>query len=198
MTRNATTFVALIVFTALYVVAGKLGLSMAFLNASASPIWPPTGLALAAMLLFGYRLWPAVLVGAFVVNLTTAGTISTSAVIAAGNTLEAVVGAMLVRRFASGTAAFELVPNIFRFTVFAAIPSTMISAYSGSHVPSHSPLRTVGFVWTGMDDVVDWRFRRRSASRTAFDHLGHRVPARPEAPTHVGGAGPGGRSNRVG
>ena len=52
------------------------------------------------MLLFGYRLWPAVLVGAFVVNLTTAGTITTSAVIAIGNTMEAVVGAMLVRRFA--------------------------------------------------------------------------------------------------
>ncbi|HEX4055111.1 MAG TPA: MASE1 domain-containing protein [Tepidisphaeraceae bacterium] len=131
MTRNATTFVGLIVFTALYIAAGKLGLSMAFLNASASPIWPPTGLALAAMLLFGCRLWPAVLVGAFVVNLTTAGTISTSAVIAAGNTMEAVVGVMLVRRFAAGTAAFELVPNIFRFTVFAAIPSTMISATVG-------------------------------------------------------------------
>ena len=86
---------------------------------------------LAAMLLFGCRLWPAVLVGAFVVNLTTAGTISTSAVIAAGNTMEAVVGVMLVRRFAAGTAAFELVPNIFRFTVFAAIPSTMISATVG-------------------------------------------------------------------
>jgi signal transduction histidine kinase len=131
MTRNATTFVVLIGFTALYIVAGKLGLSMAFLNASASPIWPPTGLALAAMLLVGYRLWPAVLVGAFVVNLTTAGTITTSAVIAAGNTLEAVAGAMIVRRFAAGTAAFELVPNIFRFTVFAAIPSTMISATVG-------------------------------------------------------------------
>jgi signal transduction histidine kinase len=131
MTRNATTFVTLIGFTALYIAAGKLGLSMAFLNASASPIWPPTGLALAAMLLVGYRLWPAALVGAFVVNLTTAGTIYTSAVIAAGNTLEAVVGTMIVRRFAAGTAAFVLVPNILRFTVFAAIPSTMISATVG-------------------------------------------------------------------
>ncbi len=198
MTRNAATFVGLIVFTALYIAAGKLGLSMAFLNASASPIWPPTGLALAAMLLVGYRLWPAVLVGAFVVNLTTAGTISTSAAIAAGNTMEAVVGAMIVRRFAAGTAAFELVPNIFRFTVFAAIPSTMITRYSRSHVLGHSPLRTVGSVWTSMDDVVDWRCRRRSAGRTAFDHLGHRAPTHPNAPTIVGGPGPGGRFNRVG
>jgi signal transduction histidine kinase len=131
MTRNAATFVALVAFTPLYIAAGKLGLSMAFLNASASPIWPPTGLALAAMLLIGARLWPAVLVGAFVVNLTTAGTITTSAVIAIGNTAEAVVGAILVRRFAGGIAAFALAPNIFRFAVLAVIPSTMISAAVG-------------------------------------------------------------------
>jgi signal transduction histidine kinase/CheY-like chemotaxis protein len=129
--RNSTAFVALVGLTALYIAAGKLGLSMAFLNASASPIWPPTGLALAAMLLLGYRLWPAVLVGAFVVNLTTAGTIATSAAIATGNTMEAVMGAMLVRRFAGGIAAFESAPNIFRFAVLAVIPSTTISATVG-------------------------------------------------------------------
>ena len=143
MTRNATTLAALLVFTPFYIAAGKLGLSMAFLNASASPVWPPTGLALAAMLLLGYRLWPAVLVGAFVVNLTTAGNITTSALIAAGNTLEAVVGALIVRRFAAGFTAFDLVPNIVRFTVFAAIPSTMISA-------------TVGVTTLAMAHFVHW------------------------------------------
>jgi signal transduction histidine kinase len=131
MMRTTTTFAVLVLFTAVYIAAGKLGLSMAFLNASASPVWPPAGLALAAMLLFGYRLWPAVLVGAFIVNLTTAGTVATSAVIAAGNTLEAVIGVMIVRRFAGGTAAFDLAPNIFRFMVFAAIPSAMLSATVG-------------------------------------------------------------------
>lgn len=131
MKRYAATIGALVGFTALYVAAGKLGLSMAFLNASASPIWPPTGLALAAMLLLGYRLWPAVLIGAFIVNLTTAGTITTSAAIAIANTLEAVTGAMLVRQFAGGVAAFELAPNVFRFAVLAVIPSTMISATIG-------------------------------------------------------------------
>jgi integral membrane sensor domain MASE1 len=84
-----------LVLAAIYFFAGKLGLSLAFEHPSATPVWPPTGIALAAMLLFGYRLWPAVLIAAFLVNLTTAGSVATSLAIAAGNTLEAVLGAYL-------------------------------------------------------------------------------------------------------
>jgi len=51
------------VLIAVYFVAGKLGLTLAFVNASASPVWPPAGLALAALLLLGYRVWPAVFLG---------------------------------------------------------------------------------------------------------------------------------------
>ena len=57
------------VLIAVYFVAGKLGLTLAFVNASASPVWPPAGLALAALLLLGYRVWPAIFVGAYLVNL---------------------------------------------------------------------------------------------------------------------------------
>src|SRR5512143_2450910 len=78
-----------------YVLAGKVGLSLAFVHASASAVWPPTGIALAALLMLGYRAWPAVFAGAFVVNVTTAGSVATSLGIAAGNTLEGVVGAYL-------------------------------------------------------------------------------------------------------
>ena len=48
------------------------------MNPSASAVWPPTGIALAATLLLGYRIWPAILLGAFLVNITTAGTPATS------------------------------------------------------------------------------------------------------------------------
>src|ERR1700756_5749924 len=89
-----------------YFIAGKLGLMLASLHASASPVWPPAGIALAAMLVFGYRVWPAIFVGAFLVNLTTAGNVATSVAIAAGNTLEALAGAWLVNRFADGVNAF--------------------------------------------------------------------------------------------
>jgi integral membrane sensor domain MASE1 len=75
-----------------YFLLAKFGLRLASINPSASPIWPPTGLGLAAVLLGGLRIWPAILVGAFAANATTAGTLETSAFIALGNTLEAVVG----------------------------------------------------------------------------------------------------------
>src|SRR6266849_5275300 len=88
--------------TVVYVVAGKLGLMLAFVHASATAVWPPTGIALAAFLVFGYRVWPGVLVGAFLANITTAGSAATSVGIAAGNTLEGLVGAYLVNRFAGG------------------------------------------------------------------------------------------------
>src|SRR5436190_6475271 len=108
MRRKLSYLTVAVLLTLAYFYAGKLGLSLAFLNASASAVWPPTGLAIAAVLLLGYRVtWPAIFVGAFLVNLTTAGTVTTSLAIAAGNTLEALVGAAIARRFAGGAATFK-------------------------------------------------------------------------------------------
>src|SRR5512141_1826127 len=90
-----------------YFLAGKLGLHFAFVHASASAVWPPTGIALAAVLLFGYRVWPAILVGAFLVNVSISGSIASSLGVAAGNTLEALTGAFLVVRYAAGVRAFD-------------------------------------------------------------------------------------------
>jgi PAS domain S-box-containing protein len=120
----------------LYVLAGKLGLSFAFIHASASPVWPPAGLALAALLVLGPRLWPAVFAGAFVVNATTAGSIATSLGIAAGNTLEAVVGAALVRRFARGHAALDRAGDVFAFAALAGLLAPAVSATTGVTVLS--------------------------------------------------------------
>ncbi|PYP09363.1 MAG: two-component hybrid sensor and regulator, partial [Gemmatimonadetes bacterium] len=97
-----------------YFVAGKLGLEVAYIHPSATAVWPPTGLTLAALLLAGYDVWPAVLVGAFLVNITTAGSVATSAAIAVGNTLEGLLGAYLVNRFARGQRACERARDIFK------------------------------------------------------------------------------------
>src|ERR1041385_2493987 len=75
------------IVAAVYLVFGKLGLRLAFVHPSATAVWPPTGISLAAYLLLGYRIWPGILSGAFLVNVTTKGTAVTSAGIAAGNTL---------------------------------------------------------------------------------------------------------------
>src|SRR5437870_12669145 len=77
---------------ALYFVAGKLALQLAFLNASASAAWPCTGTALATLLIFGYRTWPAIFAGAFLVNFTTAGTALTPRGIAIGHPLRVLAG----------------------------------------------------------------------------------------------------------
>ena len=126
--RNAAVFVGL---AGLYFVAGKLGLRLASVNASATAVWAPTGIALAAFLTLGYRVWPAILLGAFLVNVTTAGSLATSASIGVGNTLEGVVGAYLVNRFARGRDALQRAPGVFRFAVLTAIVSTMVSATWG-------------------------------------------------------------------
>ena len=114
-----------------YVLAGKLGLQFAFVHASATALWPPTGIALAALVLGGYRLWPAVFLGAVVVNVTTAGSLASSLGIAIGNTAEAVIGASLVERFAAGRRAFALPRTIFTFILGAGLVAPLASASLG-------------------------------------------------------------------
>lgn len=133
-----------------YFVAGKLGLSLAYVNASVTAVWAPTGIALASLLLIGVRAWPIVFVGALLVNVTTAGTLATSLVISAGNTLEAVVGASLVRRFAGGRDAFQSAHHILRFTMIVALFATTISATCGVTVLSLAGLAhwlDYGTIW---------------------------------------------------
>jgi len=121
-----------IVVTAAYVVAGKVGLQFASENASASAVWPPTGIALAAFLILGFRIWPAVLLGAFVVNVTNAGTPVTALMIAVGNTLEGALGSHLVRRFAGGPRVFEQPSTIFKFAALAGMLAPAVSATIGA------------------------------------------------------------------
>jgi len=114
-----------------YFIIGKLGLMLAYAHPSASPVWPATGVTIAALLLAGYRLWPGIFFGAFFVNLTTAGNVATSVGIAAGNTMEGLVGAWLVNEFAHGRNAFDCPRDVVRFLVLACLVSTTVSATAG-------------------------------------------------------------------
>ena len=114
-----------------YFVAAKLGLKLAFPYPSASSVWPGTGIALAAMLLFGYRVWPAIFVSAFLANLTTAGSVATSLGIATGNTLEGLIGARFLNRCANGRNVFDRARDILKFAFLAATLSTVVSATIG-------------------------------------------------------------------
>jgi signal transduction histidine kinase len=121
----------LLTLSAVYFGAAKLGLLLAFVHASATAVWPPTGIALAGLLLLGYGAWPAIALGAFVANITTHGSVATCLGIAAGNTLEALAGAWLVNRYAHGRAAFLTGLDAFRFTALAGVLATSISATFG-------------------------------------------------------------------
>ena len=113
-----------------YFVAGKAGLRLAFLQPNASPVWPPAGIAVAALLVLGSRAWPAIFVGAFFVNTTTAGNVGTSLAIASGNTLEALCAAWLLNRYAGGTRVFDRAQDVFKFALIGA-GSTAISPSIG-------------------------------------------------------------------
>ncbi len=119
------------VVAAIYLVLAKLGLKLASINPSASPVWPATGFALAMILLRGQRVWPAVFLAALTVNATTAVSLLTSAVIATGNTFEASIGGYLITRFCRGTHAFDTPKTIAKFALICVGPPTLISATFG-------------------------------------------------------------------
>ena len=140
--RRSRTVLTVGILTVVYFVAAKLSLKLAFLHASASPVWPPAGIALAALLLLGYRIWPAIFVGAFLVNLTTAGNFLTSLGIATGNTLEGIFGAWLMHHFAGGVQAFDRAQNVFKFG-FVVLVSTLVSP-------------TIGLTSLALAGFADW------------------------------------------
>src|SRR5262245_43474283 len=123
--------VILLTLSAVYFGAAKLGLSLALVHASATAVWPPTGIALAGLMLLGYGAWPAIAVGAFVANITTHGSVASCLGIATGNTLEALAGAWLVNRCSHGRAAFLTGRGAFRFVALAGVLATTISATLG-------------------------------------------------------------------
>ena len=121
----------LLAIAAAYFVAGRLGLRFAVVNPNATAVWPPAGIALAALLLAGYEVWPAIMAGAFLVHLSTTGSVPIAVAIAAGNTLEGLLGAYLVNRFARGRRVMDRARDIFTLALLAGIVSTAVSATAG-------------------------------------------------------------------
>jgi len=121
----------LLAVAAVYYGAAKLGLSLAFMNSSISAVWPPTGLALAAIVFWGYRMWPGIAVGAFLANSWTGIPIYSTLGITIGNTGEALVAALLLREVADFRPSLERVRDVIALLVFGGILSTMVSASIG-------------------------------------------------------------------
>ncbi len=122
---------ALAAVALVYFVAARFGLSLAFGVKQVTAVWPPTGIALAALLLVGYRAWPAIAVGAFAVNALTDEPLATAAGIALGNTLEALGGAFLLRRVVRFDRRLERLRDVFGLAACSAVLSTALSATIG-------------------------------------------------------------------
>jgi serine phosphatase RsbU (regulator of sigma subunit)/integral membrane sensor domain MASE1/anti-sigma regulatory factor (Ser/Thr protein kinase) len=116
---------------AAYYGSAKLGLGLAFETTSVTAVWPPTGIALAAVVLCGYRIWPAVALGAVLANGWTGVPLYTVLGITVGNTLEALAGAYLLRRFGGFRPSLERVRDVIALVALAGVLSTTISATFG-------------------------------------------------------------------
>ncbi|HEX6065655.1 MAG TPA: MASE1 domain-containing protein, partial [Longimicrobiales bacterium] len=120
----------LIVLAALYIAAGRLGLQLNAVSGFATLVWAPSGIALAALLRYGLRLWPGVTIGAFVVNLWAGAPLLAALGIAVGNTLEPVLATVLLQRF--GFRGLARVRDVMLLFIVAATLSTTVSATIGT------------------------------------------------------------------
>ncbi len=121
----------ILVVALVYFLSAKFGLSLAYSYKQVTLVWPPSGIAIAVLLLFSRNLWPGITLGAFVANLTTNETPFIAFGIAVGNTLEAFVATYLLQKFDFNTSITK-VKDVFKFVFFAVLLSTVISATIGT------------------------------------------------------------------
>jgi PAS domain S-box-containing protein len=115
-----------------YYGAAILGLHYASIGQSISLVWPPTGIAIAALTMLGLRYWPAIAIGAFLANAATPIPLGTAAAIATGNTLEALVAAYLLRKTAGSRPRLDDIRQVRAFLLMAAPLGALCSAVIGS------------------------------------------------------------------
>jgi len=115
-----------------YFAGAELGLSLASLHENVTPVWPPTGIAVASVLIFGPRVLPGIFLGALAANLATSLPIPFTFGIATGNTLEALTAWGLLRQSKRWRNSFDSVGEVLTFVVFAAVLATLVSATIGS------------------------------------------------------------------
>jgi PAS domain S-box-containing protein len=114
-----------------YVIAAHIGFRVAFVAEQVTTVWAPTGLAIAALLLLGVRMWPAVWAGAFLANAATDAPAWTAVVIATGNTLEAVAAVSALRRLPRFDPGLSRVNSTLSYIVIAAAACPTLSATVG-------------------------------------------------------------------
>jgi len=132
-----------LIIAVVYFASAELGLSLASLHENVTPVWPATGVAIAALLIFGRRVWPGVFVGALAANLLTHISFAPSIGIATGNTLEALLACWLLQRSRRWERTFKSVGEVMTFVVYAAVLAPLVGA-------------TIGSLSLYFGDALDW------------------------------------------
>jgi len=136
-----------------YLTAGKLGLSVPFTSGNVSPVWPASGVALALVLLWGYKVWPGLALAAFFVNFLSPLPSLSCVGIALGNTSSALLGGYLLRRFINDRPFFERLRDVLALMAFGAVVGPMLAASVGAttllltHVRAWSGFSSAWQVW---------------------------------------------------
>ncbi len=120
LAREQTIFVS---FVVVYFALGRLGLALSYGHPAATLVWPPAGLALGALVIYGYGIWPAVLVAAALVHASVLGLVPAVILLAAGHTIEGLLGAYLINRYAGGRHALQNPRNSLRFAGIVVLTS---------------------------------------------------------------------------
>src|SRR5260221_7857064 len=124
-----------VLLAAAYFSAAKVALLVAIPPGYATAGWPPSGIALASVLLLGYRIWPGIWLGASLVNVTVQSSLVAATLMGAGNTLEALAGAALVRAVIGLPGAFRRGEDVVKFVVIAAASATIAATVAAGAPP---------------------------------------------------------------
>ncbi len=145
-------------------IGGKLGLLLAIPPGFATAVWPPSGIALAGLLLLGRSAWPAVFIGSFLINISTSGHLSAqslavAAAIATGSALQALLGEGLIRRCTSYQGSLARSPDVVRILALSGPVACLVSATVGTITLAAAGLLPISntvwswFTWYAGDSV---------------------------------------------
>lgn len=159
--KNISLFVAIcIAIMIVYYISAQLGLLLAFQETNASPVWPPSGIAFVAMLLFGKRIWPGIFAGAFLANygifiggdFSVASAAFLSVSVGVGNTFEALIGLFLLKRIngdiklpSDVRGAFAFIIVICLMCLISSVVGTLTLYFSG--IATGELISNVWFTW---------------------------------------------------
>jgi PAS domain S-box-containing protein len=149
--RSAATYlVELLIVAAIYIGLAESAQLLPAINPAATPLWPPTGFALALVLLGGYRIWPAILAGSVSPYFMAGRSLSEVGSVGISTLLAAFAGAWLISRWSNGHQTFGTPSGIAKFAIISFAPTTMIS----------SAIVLAGFILANKlslsDSVVTW------------------------------------------